>query len=136
MPLALAFIAIILLVAAVRGTQAALFAQLASDLPGYAVWLGAIILIGLIGFIPDMDKPSKALLALVILVQLLVNKGVFANLAAAFKSPPAATAAPSATATAPLNEPLPVQLNITAGSSGSAQAANLPAAAATLGSAM
>lgn len=119
MALGLAFVALLLLVVAVRGTQAQLFGQLASDLPGFAKWLGALLLIGLIGYIPGMETISNGLLALVFVVLVLApsNRNAFANFAAAFKAPPAPTTAPPA-ATQPLGQYLPIQLF---GSSGSAQ---------------
>lgn len=73
MAFALLAIGAILLVAALRGTQGTLASALTTDIPGYAKWALAIVLIGAIGFIPNMRPISRALLALVLVVIVLHN---------------------------------------------------------------
>lgn len=117
MPLALAFIGAIFIVAGIRGTYPALFSQLATDMPGFALWLAAILAIGIIGYIPKAELPSRMLLGLVLLVMVIANKGAFANFVAAFKSPaqvPTTQPAPS-----PLG-PLPISLGQGSTSAGGA----------------
>lgn len=62
----------ILIVAAVRNSQADLFTALGQDVPSFIVWAAAIIALGAVGFIPGLKPVSRALLALVIIV-LIVN---------------------------------------------------------------
>src|SRR5215471_17455299 len=106
MPLAIVFIGLAILVSAVRGTYGQLFQQLASDLPGFAVWLGAILAIGLIGYVPKAEPISRALLALVFVV-LIIGKAAFPNFVNAFTHPPGAAPAqpvqPSALGPLPIN---------------------------------
>ena len=72
MILVLIFIGVILIVAAIRDTQGDLFAVLSEDVPAFGTWAAAIIVIGMIGFIPGFKPVSRGLLALVIVV-LVVN---------------------------------------------------------------
>lgn len=61
----------ILIVAAIRDTQGALFSALATDVPAFVVWAAAIIALGAIGYIPGLKPVSRGLLALVIIVIVL-----------------------------------------------------------------
>jgi hypothetical protein len=65
------------LVSAIRGSQNELFQLLSADVPAVAEQVGAIVLIGLLGYIPGMQTPSRALLALVIIVVLLDEQGAW-----------------------------------------------------------
>lgn len=82
-------IGLALIVVAYRNTQHALFTQIASDAPGFAKWAIAIVVIGLLQYIPNFSVAAKYLLALVLLVIVLVNKGAFANFQAAATGAPA-----------------------------------------------
>lgn len=125
MPLALAFIGAIFIVAGIRGTYPALFSQLAADMPGFAIWLAAILAIGIIGYIPKAELPSRMLLGLVLLVMVISNKGAFANFVAAFKAPAAVpTTQPAA---APLG-PLPVNVFGSTSAGGAGGAASIGSA--------
>lgn len=84
MALALLLLGLVLVDVGYRGTYADLASQLASDMPGFLPWLGAVVLIGALGYAPSLETFSNALLVLVILVLLLVNGGAWANLSAAF----------------------------------------------------
>lgn len=66
------FLAILLIVAAVRNSQGALFTALETDVPKFVIWAAAIIAVGAIGAIPGLKPSSRWLLALVIVV-LIVN---------------------------------------------------------------
>lgn len=115
----LAVVALILIVTALRGSQADLGKALLADGPGYLKWAGAFVLIGLLGYLPGFQTPSRLLLTLVILAIALSNQGAIANLAAVFTAPPApSTVQPSASLAQPLG-PAPVQL--TAAGSGTGQ---------------
>lgn len=65
-------IGIVLIVAAVRNSQGALFTALETDVPKFVVWAAALIAVGAIGAIPGLKPVSRWLLALVIVV-LVVN---------------------------------------------------------------
>lgn len=106
----LAVVALILIVSALRGSQADLATALLQDGPGYLKWAGAFVLIGILGYVPGFETPSRLLLALVILAIALANQGVIANLAAAFTSPPAPSEVKPSTSLAQPLGPAPVQL--------------------------
>lgn len=95
-------VGVILIVAAIRNSQAALFAALAVDVPGFVLWAAAIVAVGAIGFIPGIKPVSRGLLALVLLVIILNNyKAILAGLASAsVPGTAAATAAAASTSTA------------------------------------
>jgi hypothetical protein len=67
------FIGAILVVAAVRNSQGALFTALATDVPAFVVWGAALLAIGAIGFVPALKPVSRGLLALVLTVLILAN---------------------------------------------------------------
>lgn len=66
-------IGVVLIVAAIRNSQAALFSALATDVPEYVIWAAAIVAVGAIGYVPGLKPVSRGLLALVILVVILNN---------------------------------------------------------------
>lgn len=67
------FIGIVLIVAAVRNSQSALFTALEADIPKFVVWAAAIIAVGAIGAIPGLKPVSRWLLGLVIVVIIVNN---------------------------------------------------------------
>lgn len=91
------FVGVILIVAAVRNSQDALFAALKTDVPGYIVWAAAIFAVGAVGWIPGLKPVSRGLLALVLLVIILRN---YTAILAGLKSGKSATggAAPASAA--------------------------------------
>lgn len=96
------FIGAILIVAAVRNSQGALFDALYTDVPGFVVWAAAIFAIGAVGFIPGFKPVSRGLLALVIVVIVMRNyQKILTGFQDAWQNPPAAseTAAPASAAT-------------------------------------
>lgn len=66
-------IGVIIIVAAIRGTQGALFSALGEDVPPFVVWAAAIFALGVIGYIPGLKPVSRALIALVLVVIILKN---------------------------------------------------------------
>lgn len=91
MILALLAIAIVLIVAAFRNTQGALFAALYQDVPDFVVWAAAIFAVGAIGFVPGLKPVSRGILALLILSIVLKNyQGIIAGFNNAWQHPPAA----------------------------------------------
>lgn len=79
MPFLLLIIGVLLAVVAIRNTMGSFSGHLADDLRGsgggasFPVWIGAILAIGMIGYLPKMQGFSRALLALVVVVVLLRN---------------------------------------------------------------
>lgn len=91
------FIGVILVVAAIRNSQGALFSALATDIPEFVIWAAAIIAIGSIGFVPGLKPVSRGLLALILIVIILNNyKNILSGFTNAWKSPPAASGAETA----------------------------------------
>lgn len=77
---------IMLLVSALKGTETELAKQIEGDLvgqsgkSGFIVWLVAILAVGALGYIPYLERPSKYLVGLIIVVIVLSNHGIFAQL--------------------------------------------------------
>lgn len=102
MGFALVGIGLLLTIAGARNTQGALYQLVQGDFTGsgnFFYWLGAIGIIGGLGYIPAMRGVSHAFLALVLLVLFLdVNKtasggsGIFAELNAAIAGSGSTTA--------------------------------------------
>lgn len=72
-------VAIILIVSAVRNTQATLFTALETDVPEFGRWFLAIIVIGAIGYVPVFRKPARALLLLILVVLFVKNGQAIVN---------------------------------------------------------
>lgn len=71
MPFALLFIGIILVLSAANGTLSALGAQLKKDFTGpgnFVTWLAAVGIIGALGYIPQLEKFSRAFIGLLLVV--------------------------------------------------------------------
>jgi hypothetical protein len=66
-------IGVILIVAAIRNSQDALFAALKIDVPSYVTIAAAILAVGAIGYIPNLKPVSRGLLALIFVVLILRN---------------------------------------------------------------
>lgn len=80
MPFFLAIVGIVLLVAAIRGQVGTLFGLIKSDFTGsgnFLYWVVAILALGSIGYVKKLQPVSDALLALVLVVFTLSNKGFF-----------------------------------------------------------
>lgn len=105
MPYALIIAGIVLTVAGVRNTQGTLFTLLKNDFTGsnsFIWWTISIIGIGAVGYVPDLRKLANAFLALVLIVLLLANRGVFQQFVNALKAP-----VPNAPVPANTNETTP-----------------------------
>jgi hypothetical protein len=63
----------VLLVAAIRNSQDALFAALGQDVPEFVIWAAAIFAVGALGFIPGIKPVARGLVALVLIVIVLSN---------------------------------------------------------------
>lgn len=87
----------ILIVSAVRNSQADLFSALGQDVPSFIIWAAAILAIGAIGFIPGLKPVSRALLALVIVVLVVNNyQKLVTGFTNAWQAPTKATSTPPA----------------------------------------
>jgi hypothetical protein len=91
MALALIFAGVLMTIAAVRGTHAELAALIKGDFTGpanFLYWVGAVLLIGAIGYVPPLKKLSIAFFAVILLGVLFAKKnatsgGFFAQLSSA-----------------------------------------------------
>ncbi len=95
MPIVAILVGAMCLDLAFRGTEHAFAKQLAADFGGgeFVSWAAAILVLGGLGYVPALRKVSTLSLALVIVVLLLRNGGLFTQLAAVVRSPPKAMAA-------------------------------------------
>ena len=85
MALLLVFIGAIFLVAGVRDKTTNLASQLQDDFTGhnnFFVYCAALFAAGAVGYIPQLRNPSRALMSLILIVQVLSNKGFFAQFVA------------------------------------------------------
>ena len=75
-------IGIILIDTSLKGTNKELGDQLAADFlgtDGFMLWAGSFVGVGLIGYIPGLQRTSHYLLALLIVVIVVRNQGLFAQ---------------------------------------------------------
>ena len=81
MPVAIALIGIILLVAAWQNTLGLLGTTLANDFDShFMAWLGVVFVLGIAGYASDALKtPSRAFLGLILLAYFISNRGIFAQ---------------------------------------------------------
>ncbi len=93
MPFVLIIIGLVLLISGVRGTvvssgqQEGLYDLVKGDFTGkdnFFYWFVAIMVIGAIGYIEDLQSLSRAFLALVVIVLFLSNGGFFQKFTAEF----------------------------------------------------
>jgi hypothetical protein len=116
MPLIFIALGVLLVVVAYQNTEIALFQQVSADVPGFAKWAAAIVVIGGIGYYEPIKKPARMLFGLVVLVIFFKN---YQRIIDAIKSP-AAAQPPQASSSmpAPLTDPFPVQLSGGSGGAG------------------
>lgn len=89
MPFALLVIAILLVVTGARGTYPQLKTLLIQDFTGqhnFLNWIVALGAVGLLGYVPDLQKFSRAMLALIIICLFLSEKGFFTKFQQAIAS--------------------------------------------------
>ena len=87
-----------MIVSGIRNTQSELGQSLAQDMTGagsFWYWIGAIVIIGAIGYIPALKTPSRLMLLLTAVAMVLANPGFFTEFLAAIQNPQPA-AAPAA----------------------------------------
>lgn len=82
MPYLFLIAGVVMVVSAARNTHTQLLGLLKDDFTGkgnFIYWMLSILIIGAIGYIPDLKPVSRAFLVLVIIVLFLQNRGVFAQ---------------------------------------------------------
>jgi hypothetical protein len=96
MPFILLAIAIILIIAALNDKIGALGTQISTDITAtqggvsFVAWFAAIVVIGLLGYIPGLQGFSRALMVLVITVIVVKGgTGFFSKLTQQIETPPA-----------------------------------------------
>jgi hypothetical protein len=93
MPFALLLVGAIVFMVAYQGTHADLANALETDVPGFFKWAVAIAAILGLGYVPGLEKPSRWLLALVLVVLVLTRgKDILAGFTSFAGSGAAATA--------------------------------------------
>ena len=97
MPFALITIGVLIFFTALNGTAGALGKQVYADLfsedGGFVYWVAGIVIVGLIGYVPSLKKPSDLFMVLIILAMLLQNKGFFTQLQAGLQGGPGGSTA-------------------------------------------
>jgi hypothetical protein len=93
MPFVFGIVGIVLIVAGVRGTVSGTNPNLISLLkddftgsPNYLEWMAAIFMIGAIGYIPELQKLSRAFMTLVIIGLIWSNRGFLPKLSQELQS--------------------------------------------------
>lgn len=102
MPFLFLIVGVVMVVSAVRNTNQQLVQLLKGDFTGkgnFLYWLLSILVIGAVGYIPDLKPVSRAFLVLVIIVLFLNNRGVFSQFTAAINKTQSASATTNATPT-------------------------------------
>jgi hypothetical protein len=72
----------LLIASGLKGTEHKLGQQIANDMlgtDGFIGWIAAFGAIGALGYIPKLEQPSRYMLALLIVVIVVRNGGVFQN---------------------------------------------------------
>lgn len=88
MPFALSIIGILLIVVGFQNTYKEFGKQLASDFTGdnnFIYWIASLGVIGALGYIESLKKFSRIFMALIIIVMVLVNRGLFDKLMQAIR---------------------------------------------------
>jgi hypothetical protein len=85
MPLALLLIGGVIVVTAYQGTYRDFYNQVVSDFSGgkgqnFIYWVGAVALVGMLGYSKTFRTPARLLLGLIILSFFIANRGVFTQL--------------------------------------------------------
>ena len=93
MPFALLIIGLCCVMSGVKGTQKQLGAKLVGDFTGtnnFLEWMVALVCVGAIGYIPGLEKLSRAFLALCLISIIVAHNGVFTQLFQAINAGPQA----------------------------------------------
>ena len=98
MPLALIALGIVAVITAINGTFKDLAVAITTDVtqrdsqgrPQFLMWIAAVLIVGMIGYIPGLERISRWFLALVIIGLVIANGGVFDQLTSALNTGPQA----------------------------------------------
>jgi hypothetical protein len=134
MPFVLIIIGVILPITAIKNTQGNLATALETDVPASAKWVGAMAVVGSLGYVPGMAVVSRWLLGLVLVVIVLGNYAkLFAGLSDAFTATaaPAGATTPAQAYVANPTSPGITQADITGTTATGTTATGLPAVTAT-----
>jgi len=125
---------IVIIVAAIRNSQGALFSALGTDIPGYVIWAAAIFAVGVVGYIPGLKNVSRGLLALVIVALILNNyQKILAGFQSAWQHPTPSAPTPGTSASGVGGSPASGALDAALGNPSSINLNNLaPVEAMTL----
>jgi len=124
LPLLFLIVGVLFLITAIKGNQDQLATQIEKDFTGagsFFVWIGAILLIGVVGAAIGMPKAAKALIALMVVVFIVAQKGLFSNLQNAITN----TSAPPASSSADVGAASNIS-SASSGSSGSGKPSSSP----------
>jgi len=94
----LALIGLLLIASALKGTEHELAQRFQTDLlgaDGFIAWIFAILAIGALGYVPGLETVSNYLLALIMVVVVVRNGGIWTQFQAALQQASAAGPAPS-----------------------------------------
>lgn len=84
MPFALITVGVLIFVTAINNTWRQFGEQVYKDAlgtgGGFVYWAAGLVIVGLIGYVPSLKKPSDLFMILIILAMLLQNKGFFTQL--------------------------------------------------------
>jgi hypothetical protein len=97
---ALILAGILLTVSGARGTEKDLYALLEGDFTGsnsFLWWIAAVGVIGALGYVKALQGLSHAFLALILIVLVLSNRGVFQQFTQAIQNNTGASVTPPAT---------------------------------------
>lgn len=98
MPFLFLIVGVVMVVSAVRGTNQDLVTLLKGDFTGkgnYLYWMLSILVIGAVGYIPDLKPVSRAFLVLVVVVLFINNRGVFQKFTEAINTTQTKTPTPT-----------------------------------------
>lgn len=107
MGITFSIVGLMLIITGAQNTYADFGSQVKSDLTGqnnFTYWIAAIVFIGVLGYVPALNKFSHWFLALILLAMLLSHKGFFAALQAALASGPSAPNVKGSDTQAPLGQ--------------------------------
>jgi hypothetical protein len=108
MPLILIAAGIVLIITGIKGNPSSLWGLVQGDFTGannYVYWMVSILVLGALGYIPQLKNVSRLFLLLVIVVLLIHNQGFFAQLQAFINSGSSVTAASASGAAATTPQP-------------------------------
>lgn len=105
MGIAFTLVGLLLIITGAQNTYADFGNQVKADMTGqnnFTYWIAAILMVGVLGYIPALNKFSHWFLALILLSLFLSHKGFFAKFQAALAAGPTAPNVSGSAGNAPL----------------------------------